>query len=83
VVQSLAVYSPLLHNGCSTFRGFLLEQSHDIGQDELIRAGIFDVWARVAWPYIFWSQWSCQPFSSKRIPPYKALLFPLRFHSGS
>ena len=31
------LYVPFLHHDCTTFRRFLLELSHHIGQDELVR----------------------------------------------
>jgi hypothetical protein len=41
VVHRRMVYLRLLHHDCTTFRRFLLELSHHIGQDELIRMEVF------------------------------------------
>jgi hypothetical protein len=35
------LYLSFLHHDCTTFRRFLLELSHDIGQDELIGVQVF------------------------------------------
>jgi hypothetical protein len=35
------LYLPLLHHDCTTFRRFLLELSHHIGQNELVRMKVF------------------------------------------
>jgi hypothetical protein len=52
-VQTPAVYWVLLHRGCTTFRQFLLELSHDLGEHELIRVQVLCGLGERRVPYIF------------------------------